>query len=362
MKVLAFMKYGSQAASARQRLMQFAPYLGEHGLELEYLPLLGNDHMRRVAAGTGAALVPTLAAYARRLLGLLTRRDFDVLWVQYELFPYLPGLFERLARLSGKPIVVDYDDAIFHMYDAHRRSAVRAALGTKLAPLLSRADTVICGNAYIEAYASRYCARTPIIPTVVDTSVFRPREYPRPDGPVVVGWIGSPSTWAIVEPLLPRLLPVLAREGAIMRVVGAGPRAENLPGVDARAWSEATEVADLQSMDVGIMPVEDEPWQRGKCGYKLIQYMACGLPVIGSPVGVNSDIVTSEVGLLADTPDQWEDALIRLIRNAALRRDMGIRGRARAEAHYSLASQAPRLLGVLQAAASRSRPQAKPGT
>ncbi len=351
MRMLAFMKYGSQAASARQRLMQYAPYLADHGIEIEYLPLLGNDHMRRVAAGKGRALGQTLAAYARRLLSVLTRRDFDVLWVQYELFPYLPGAFERLVGLSGKPVVVDYDDAIFHMYDEHRASAVRRALATKLAPLLTRADTVICGNAYIQAYATRYCPRTPIIPTVVDTNVFKPRESARPDGPVVVGWIGSPSTWGFVEPLLPRLLPVLEREGAIMRVVGAGPRAKGLPGVEARDWAEATEIADLQSMDIGIMPAQDDPWQRGKCGYKLIQYMACGLPVVGSPVGVNSDIVTPEVGLLARTPDAWEEALARLIGDASLRREMGVKGRARAEAHYSLHAQQPRLLEVLRALA-----------
>lgn len=348
MRVLAFMKYGSQAASARQRLIQYAPFLAEHGITIEYLPLLGNDHMRRVAAGGGKAIGPSLGGYARRLSALLNRRDFDVMWVQYELFPYLPGLFERLAGMSGKPIIVDYDDAIFHMYDAHRLGAVRRVLGTKLASLLERADTVICGNGYIEAYARRYCSRTPIIPTVVDTRVFRPREDARPDGPVVVGWIGSPSTWAVVEPLLPRLLSLLESRGIIMRTVGAGPRAKGLPGVDAREWSEASEVADLQSMDIGIMPVQDVSWQRGKCGYKLIQYMACALPVIGSPVGVNVDIVTPEVGLLAETPDQWEDALVRLLGDAALRRDMGIKGRARAEARYSLASQAPRLLEVLR--------------
>lgn len=348
MRMLAFMKYGSQAASARQRLMQYAPYLADHGIEIEYLPLLGNDHMRRVAAGGSKAPGPTLAAYARRLAALLTRRDFDLLWVQYELFPYFPGAFERLVGLSGKPVVVDYDDAIFHMYDEHRVSAVRRALGTKLAPLLARADAVICGNAYIEAYASRYCARTPIIPTVVDTRVFRPRDGEGPPGPVVIGWIGSPSTWGFVEPLLGRLLPLLAREGATMRVVGAGPRAKGLPGVDARDWSETREIADLQSMDIGIMPAQDDPWQRGKCGYKLIQYMACGLPVVGSPVGVNRDIVTPEVGLLARTPDQWEDALVRLIGDAPLRRAMGVSGRARAEANYSLQSQQPRLLQVLR--------------
>lgn len=349
MRMLAFMKYGSQAASARQRLMQYAPYLAEHDIHIEYLPLLGNDHMARVAAGGGKALLPTAAAYARRFFAILTRRDFDILWVQYELFPYLPGLIERLAKMSGKRIVVDYDDAIFHMYDAHRVPAIRRLLGRKLVPLLSSADTVICGNAYIQAYAGRYCPRTPIIPTVVDTNVFAPSPGARPDGPVVIGWIGSPSTWGFVEPHLPWLLPLLERHDATLRVVGAGPRAKGLPRVEAVEWTEATEVAHLQAMDIGIMPVVDDAWARGKCGYKLIQYMACGLPVIGAPVGVNSEIVADgENGFLAQTPDQWQAALVRLIGDADLRRDMGIRGRARAVERYSLAAHAPRLLEVLR--------------
>lgn len=352
MRVLAYMKYGSAAASARQRLMQYAPYLAENGIAVEYLPLLGNDHMARVAAGSGKALLPTLGAYARRLGALLGRRDFDVLWVQYELFPYLPGIFERLARRGGKRLVVDYDDAVFHMYDAHRLKPVRRVLGRKLVPLLQHADAVICGNRYIEDYAGRFCLRTMVIPTVVDTNVFRPRDGERRLGPVVVGWIGSPSTWTSVEPLLPRLLPLLEREGAVMRVVGAGPRARGLPGVEAVDWTETGEVADLQAMDIGIMPVEDDPWSRGKCGYKLIQYMACGLPAIGSPVGVNSEIVADgENGFLPETPEQWEAALVRLIGDAGLRREMGIKGRARAEARYSLASQQPRLLELLRSLA-----------
>lgn len=351
MRVLAFMKYGSQAASARQRLMQFAPYLAANGVTVEYLPLLDNDHMGRVAAGEGASARAALAAYARRLVALLTRRDFDVVWVQYELFPYLPGVFERLAGAAGKRVVVDYDDAIFHMYDANARPAVRRLLGAKLAPLLRRADTVICGNGYIEAYVRGFCDRTVVIPTVVDTDLYRPAERRTPSGPVV-GWIGSPSTWTHVEPILPRLLALLERYGASMRVVGAGPRARGLPGVEAVEWTEVNEIADLQAMDIGIMPVADDPWSRGKCGYKLIQYMACGLPVVASPVGVNSEIVTEgRNGFLARLPEDWDAAIVRLIEDDALRARMGADGRARAVERYSRQSQQSRLLDVFRSLA-----------
>ena len=343
------MKYGSLAASARQRLMQYAPYLAANGVTIEYLPLLDNGHMERVAAGEKASRWAALAAYVRRLRALLTRRDFDVVWVQYELFPYLPGFVERLVSRTGKRFIVDYDDAIFHMYDANPRPAVRRVLGSKLAPLLRSADAVICGNTYIEAYARTFCDRTVVIPTVVDIDIFRPANQARSSGPLVVGWIGSPSTWAHVEPLLPRLLPLLERQGATMRVVGAGPRARGLPSVDSVEWTEASEVGSLQAMDIGIMPVADDPWSRGKCGYKLVQYMACGLPVVASPVGVNREIVIEgENGFLAHSPEEWEKALVELLGDAGLRDRMGVNGRRRAVERYSLQSQQARLLEVFR--------------
>ena len=152
------------------------------------------------------------------------------------------------------------------------------------------------------------------------------------------------------------ILPVIARHGAIFRAIGAGPPARAVHGIEAADWTEESEVAEVQGMEIGIMPVPDDPWARGKCGYKLIQYMACGLPVIASPVGVNSDIVSDgENGFLARGKEEWCVALERLLTDAPLRAAMGRAGRARAEEYYSLASQEPRLLGFLTDAVSVDR-------
>lgn len=352
MKVLALTKYDARAASTRQRFVQHVPHLSAHGIEVEISPLLGDAYLRKLAQGVStsrAAILPRYLSRARRLL----RKDFDLLWVQYDVFPYLPGLFDRLAGFGGKPIVCDFDDAIFHLYDQHKRALVRGLLGRKLAPLLSRAAACICGNAYLQAYASQYCANSVVIPTVVDTARYLPAPHPAGrEAKPVVGWIGSPSTWANVEPLLPTILPLLAELNAEFHVVGAGPAARGIAGVTAIEWSEESEIAAVQAMDIGIMPLLDRPFQRGKCGYKLIQYMACGLPVIASPVGVNRTIVDDEAtGLLADGPGDWARALRRLIADPELRRRMGAEGRRRAVADYSLASQQGALLETLRAAA-----------
>ena len=358
MRVLGLAKYGTRAASTRQRLLQYAPYLARHGVDLEIRPLLDDDYVARLARGEPQRRGDVARGYARRLADLFAARRFDVLWVQYEVFPYLPGIAERALGLTGTPIVYDIDDAIFHMYDQHRVPLVREVLGNKLAPLLRQASACLCGNAYLQAYVGQYCPNSLIVPTVVDTDAYQPSWRISPDASPratpVVGWIGSPSTWGYVEPMLPTLLPILARHGATLRVVGAGPRARGIAGIEAVEWAEDREISDIQAMDIGIMPLPDEPWARGKCGYKLIQYMACGLPVIASPVGVNAQIVSHGIdGFLATDTAGWAQALERLLTDPALRHDFGRHAHEVAEQRYSLRSQQDRVLSVLRAAAGK---------
>ncbi|MGA9583475.1 MAG: glycosyltransferase family 4 protein [Allosphingosinicella sp.] len=349
MRILALTKYAGLAASTRQRFVQYIPYLREHGIEVEILPLLPNSHLEALNLGRRRGLGAPIA-YMKRLAALLTRRDYDLLWVHFELFPYMPGWTERLAGWRGKPVVYDYDDANFHVYDSNRNAMVRRFLGGKLGPVLSRAAAVVCGNRYIEAYAERFCPNTIIIPTVVDTDVYLPAGpgSAQPAAPLV-GWVGSPTTWLNVEPLIPTIVDTLSPFGGRFRAVGPGSAATALPGIELVEWSEASEVGELQRLDIGIMPLLDRPFQKGKCGYKLIQYMACGVPVIASPVGVNSEIVThGENGFLASTEEEWAEALRRLLSDAGLRRRMGEAGRRRVEQRYSLRVQQPRLLELFK--------------
>lgn len=349
MRILALTKYGPQAASTRQRFQLYEPALKRAGIEVTYSPLLPDEHVRRLVLGRKSSFVSVLQAYARRLAALLTSRRFDALWVHYELFPYLPSGFERLASLSRRPVIVDYDDAIFHVYDASPRWIVRRLLGGKLEPLLRSAAACCCGNAYLRDYAARFCRNSIILPTVVDTDTYVPAG--RDDGPIVVGWIGSPSTWRNVRPLLP-LLEGLAAEKAIrVHAIGAGVAAEadRFHGLELVEWTKEGEIAGIQQMDVGIMPLIDAPFERGKCGYKLIQYMACGLPTVASPVGVNSEIVSpGRTGFLASSTEEWRVALESLIDDATLRRTMGAEGRRVAVEHYSLGSQEQKLVDLFR--------------
>ena len=354
MKVAAFTKYAREAASTRQRVLQYLPHLAAAGIEVEVHSLLDDAYVRALASGTAASKPVIAAAYARRLRQLLAPQTADLIWVYAELFPWLPASFERLAFRSGKPLIYDYDDAFFHPYDDHRNPIVRRTLGGKLKPLIQGASVVCAGNAYLKDYADRAGGSAIILPTVVDIDRYVPAA-PRPaSSPITIGWIGSPSTWRFVRPLLPLLADLCRERGIAFTATGAGAAAEadRFDRLTFVPWTEESEIASVQTMDIGIMPLPDEPWARGKSGYKLIQYMACGLPVVASPVGVNADIIdVGATGLLATTPEQWRAALSRLIDDAELRRAMGAAGRARVVAAYSLQVHAPRLIEMMRGAA-----------
>jgi len=358
LKVLYLARYGRLGASSRVRGYQYLPYLREVGLEITLAPLLPDAYLVALYAGRRPALSAVLAAYARRFATLLQRRRFDVLWLEYEALPWLPAWLESLALAEGTPYLVDYDDAIFHRYDLHPCKWVRRWLGSKIDVVMRRAAVVTCGNEYLAARARQAGARrVEILPTVVDLARYPLRDRPREqqklcDGVPVIGWIGSPATSHYLEHVHQPLAEVCRGGKARIRLVGArDPYWPDVP-YEVLSWSEDSEVAMLDTLDIGIMPLPDMPWERGKCGYKLVQYMACGKPVVASPVGVNGEIVSHGVnGFLAETADQWVEALSQLVGDADLRLRMGAAGRARVERSYAIQVTAPRLAALLHEAA-----------
>ena len=356
-RIAQLTKYGELAASTRQRFDQYHPYLAALNCETESWPLFDNECLRDLYSGRRRSLGYVLSRYARRARKLINAKEIDLLWIHKEVFPYLPGFVDLLIRSSRKPIVFDYDDAIFHNYDLNDSTLVRLAFGGKLSTILSVAEVAFCGNNYLYEYAQRYCQRVKIVPTVLDTSVAVPVTAPLERDHTRVGWIGTPSTWTeYMAPMMPLLAHVAAECGARIMAVGAECAVAPHPLLDSLCWSEKTEVVRIQEMDIGIMPLTDTPWARGKCGYKLIQYMACGLPVVASPVGVNAEIVEHGVnGFLASTELEWRGALDRLIGDPDLRRRMGMEGRRKVEAKYSLKVWGPRVAEILERVARTGR-------
>ena len=353
-RILMLPKYSENGASSRLRSLEYIPWLQQAGADVDVQSFFGTDYVKRLYAGHEKGLLDAAGPYARRIGAMLRARRYDLLWIEKELFPWAPGLIESLAPLCAVPYLVDYDDAIFHNYDMHSSAMVKTLLGNKLDTLLRSAAAVTPGNAYLESYALAHGAkRTEIFPTVIDLQRY-PMCAPPGGTRIRIGWIGTPGTVKYLRDILPELAAVAAQYPLTLVTIGAPKIEKTAPlEIEQHDWSEAEEAQLLTSTDIGIMPLPDEPFERGKCGYKLIQYMACGRAVIASPVGVNNVIVSPDTGILARSGTEWRDALGRLCQDAGLRRNMGQAGRAKIEAEYCIQVTAPRMIKLMaQAMAS----------
>lgn len=349
MRVLFLTRYARLGASSRLRIYQYLPSLKRAGFEAAVAPLFGEDYVRSLYSGK-ISKVAVFNSYINRLQFILKVRHFDLVWVEYEMLPWLPGWIELSLLPGDVPFVVDYDDAIFHRYDQHRLAVVRTVLGKKIDGVMGRAALVIAGNDYLGVHARQAGAkRVELLPTVVDGTRYIVIE--KGDvSPVTIGWIGSPTTSQLhLKHVAAVLRAINVSHHARIVAIGANPsQLQDLP-IEIRPWSEDTEAAEIQQFDIGIMPLPDNLWERGKCGYKLIQYMASGKPVVASPIGVNSVIVHHGVnGFLANTESEWYESLRLLCEDAALRKRMGDAGRSRMECDYSLQVTAPRLAELLR--------------
>ncbi len=288
-------------------------------------------------------------SYFKRSLVLLTARSYDIVWLEKEAAPWMPFWLERLLLLYHPKVIVDYDDATFHQYDQHPSPIARFFYKNKIDKIMASAWHVVAGNAYIKARAMQAKAKNILtLPTVIDLERYATTATPAPDV-ITIGWIGSPATAKFLH-LLKDVIPVVCQTRLVRFVaIGANENQINTLNMQALPWSEKHEVAEIQSFDIGIMPLPDASFERGKCGYKLLQYMACGKPVIASAVGANTDIVVpGKNGFLANTTAEWTSALSQLIDDEHLRADLGANGRNMIEEQFALEPAAHALLRLFR--------------
>lgn len=357
LRVVLYSKYSRMGASSRLRTLQYLPLLAKKAIRVQVRERFSDTYLAARYRRRALLLAAEVwKSYWRRIRQLFASSTYELIWLEGELFPKLPYWLESLLRGRGQPYVVDYDDALFHNYDMAESAIVRWMLGRKIDKVMRDAACVVAGNDYLAERARRAGAkRVEIIPTVVDHRRYAVVTHAE-RAKTVIGWIGSPATEKYLTGIREALHVVCAKFDARLILVGASERCrKDLAGIplEILPWSEATEAASIARMDIGIMPLIDGPWERGKCGYKLIQYMACGLPVVASPVGVNSDIVRhGQAGFLAASVIEWQDSLGRLITDVSLRKQMGFEGRRRVEQEFSLEAQVNRLESILQSVAS----------
>jgi len=364
MKVLALASYPVEAAATRFRLQQFVGPLAERDIDLTIHPfrdsqLFSSLYQQRSFPRTTAGL---LKSAFLRLADVLAARQADVILVQREAMMFGPPLIEWLAsRALKRPMVLDLDDATYVSYTSPTYGGLGKALKwfSKTDDLIKWAAIVTCGNRSIAEYVSSRGAQARIIPTVVDTDIFRPARREATDGPVVLGWIGTHSTYPYLESIFPALRSLARKHELRLKVVGAGRNEVSVPGVKVEnaPWKMEREVEDFQFIDVGLYPLDVSMyagWAAGKSGFKAIQYMSVGVPYVATPVGASAEIGEAGVThLFASTPDEWYRALETLIVDAGRRRQMGAAGRRHAVANYGLPAQADKLSEALREAAKR---------
>ena len=346
--------------SQRFRYEQYVPFLAEHGFATTFAPLIHPDEYGVMYGGSRLAHKAWIGArgIAQRGRDLLRLRDFDVVVVQREAIQFGTALFERATGRARPRLVFDFDDAIW-LPNASSANSRLAWLknAEKTSRIIEASDMVWAGNDFLADYARQFSSAVQVVPTTIDTNQYVPVDRHEREGALTIGWSGSITTMEHFKPFVPVLKRVRERLGDRVRfeLIGDPTYREPQLGIVGRAWSAATEVEDLKRFDIGIMPLPDDEWSRGKCGLKGLQYMALAIPTVMSPVGVNSKIITDgENGLLAASEDEWVDKLAQLVESEGLRRRLGLAGRATVEERYSVESQKGRYIAFLRALAGRS--------
>ncbi len=317
----------------RYRVAAFAPWLREAGWTIEAEP---------IARG----IVPFFRQQSRIA-------SADAVLLQRRLLPWWQT---RLLRRNAKALLFDMDDAVFYRDSNSRRGHESGRRRRRFATIVKHADAVLAGNAFLAEQARRYTAAAKVheVPTTVDPSRYRPNPSSRRGGEVRLVWIGSGSTLTSLNDVRPALVEATRRlPGLTLRVIcDVFPQWDGVT-IEQVVWSAKTEVAELENADIGISILPEHPWSLGKCGLKVLQYMAAGLPVIANPYGVHRDMIIPDGdGALADSTGPWADAIVRLAVDPDLRSRMGAAARAKLEGDYSVGVWGPRLARILADASS----------
>jgi glycosyltransferase involved in cell wall biosynthesis len=323
----------------------FSIFLRSYGVQVDVQPSLTEAEYAVISSATSPLRKLRVLAGAASRAGLRGARSHDLFMVQkLRLLAPIPFL-DPPSRLD----IYDFDDALYLRPDSALNPGFRWAKqeARRCIAYLRRARLVLAGNRILADYARRHAGRVEVIPSCVDPTLQHLHVH-EPGEVVTVGWIGSRTTTSYLDAVMPVFADMHHRKVPFKLVLVGADRSLSAPWVEHRPWSLATQERELASFDLGIMPLSDSPWARGKCGYKLLQYFAAGVPAVASPVGVSADLVGSERGLLASSSGEWLTALEALISDLDERRERGALARQFVESHYSYQRWAPELATLLR--------------
>ncbi|HPN66837.1 MAG TPA: glycosyltransferase family 4 protein [Candidatus Omnitrophota bacterium] len=361
MRVLFLEPYPTEGPSSRYRVEQYIPYLRQNGIECEVRPFVSSAFYR-ILYKKGMYL-RKLAYFAagsfRRIADLFAAFSSDVVFIHLEAFPFGPPAIEWLLAAAGKKIIYDLDDAIYLGSASSTNSFLKGLkCPWKIPKIIAMSRRVITCNEYLAEYVSKYNREVTVIHTSVDTEKFKPLSYPagkpagRPAGRITIGWIGSHSTAKYLESIK-GVFEELVKRGLQFRlkIIGASGRIMEVPGAEViyKDWSLKDEIAEFQSIDIGVYPLTDDEWTAGKTGFKTIQYMSVGIPCVASNASPNRVIIEEgRNGFLAKDTAEWVEKLSKLMGDASLRQRIGEAGRRTVLERYSLEVNAPKIMGMIR--------------
>lgn len=295
----------------------------------------------------------TLMGFLKRFKTVFFEANtYEWIFIHREASPIGPPLFEwYLSKVLGKKIIYDFDDAIWIPNTSNQNRIVSSMKAFwKIRLICKWAHTVVCGNDFLYNFAKVSNARNIVkIPTVVDTTNRYKIQHVHKPGKAVVGWTGSHSTLKYLDPLVEMLNDLQQEVDFTLRIIADKQPDLYFKDWEFIPWNATTEIEDLTQIDIGLMPLIADAWSEGKCGFKLIQYLALGIPAVATPVGVNTSIIQVGVnGFLASDNQQWRTLLLKLIKNVELRYQLGSNGRKYIVEHYSIESQKNKFLKLFQ--------------
>lgn len=371
MKVIYLSKYSSIGPSSRYRIYQYLPYLAEHGIDVDVRPLLKGRYFEIIKIENFIIknifkIFYAIYRYIIRFFDVLKAGKYNLVVIEHQAFPYLPFFLDYIVKILNKNIILEFDDAI---YLTHPK---------KMPKLIRMSKAIIVGNNFLKDYAIKFNQNVKVVPTVIDMmrySANPPHRIPLPvcrtgrpqgereikaisvisppltgggrgeGGKIIICWIGLAYNIDYLKQLA-NVFEKLSDKIILKIICNKGIKIEGV-NIIFKKWSIETEVEEIQSSHIGIMPLKDDEWARGKCGLKLLQYMAAGIPSVASPVGVNKEIISDGVnGFFASSSDEWYEKLLMLCEDSELRNKIDLVGRMTVEEKYSIDIWAPKLAEI----------------
>ena len=340
MKILFLPKHEYLGASSRYRTLQYLPYIEQQNIDFDVAPLFSDEYLKYKYKHKKENKLITLKRILKRVKTILfSASKYDILLIEKELIPYFPPFLEYYLKYKNIPYVVDYDDAVWHNYDNHRNLIVRKILKNKIKYVIKNASSVIAGSEYIVNYTIECDARKVIkIPTVIDTLKYKCKKIDKKSSLFIIGWIGSPSSSQYILDINSNLAKFTKKHNTVVHLVGfdkslISKLSFNYKIID---WTNDDEIKEISQFDIGIMPLPNTLFEKGKCGFKLIQYMGCKKPVIADAVGENRFIIDCGInGYLIKDNKEWDNYL-EILYNDKNRDRFGLCGYKKVKEKYSL--------------------------